>query len=398
MAADELEQVRAGLKAQTVPAGEPEVALFRRWTMAELLAADRTFRWTVRGLLVQNGYGMIGGAKKSLKSHVGDFVDVGIATGLPIFGHFEVDEVGPVVVYVGEGGRVPCTRRLERVAAAMGVRRLAEVPLEPTFDMAPIGSCRFEESLRRDLDEVGPVHFHLDPWYAYHPAAQAVNASNLYEEGALLARLSAKCVSAGASCLVTNHFNKTGSGAGLDRITQAGGGEWSDSWLLLSHRKDPDVGRGLFYLTLDIGSRQWGGATWDLDMDLGRFDPELGEYDGAITWDLHRAGSTAPAPRGRLLEIVSAQPWSLSREPLAKALGGSLAKARQAVDQATVLGEIASRQVSASRRNGRPYQVTVYGPPTFVQGERTNIDEGSAPTPLRLVTGLGTFVQGADDD
>ncbi len=56
--------------------------------------------------------------------------------------------------------------------------------------------------------------------YAYQGGA--VNASNLYERGELLASLSTPIVQAGASLLVVDHFNKTGAGRGLDRITQAG--------------------------------------------------------------------------------------------------------------------------------------------------------------------------------
>ncbi len=63
------------------------------------------------------------------------FVNLAMASGEKLFGHFEVDESGPVIAYVGEGGRVPYTRRLERVAAAMGVK-LADIPLFPRFDIA----------------------------------------------------------------------------------------------------------------------------------------------------------------------------------------------------------------------------------------------------------------------
>jgi AAA domain len=65
-------------------------------------------------------FGPIGG-EKSLKSYVLTSITLGLATGVPIFDHFKVDEPAPVVVYVGEGGRLPYTRRLKRIASAMGV-------------------------------------------------------------------------------------------------------------------------------------------------------------------------------------------------------------------------------------------------------------------------------------
>ena len=33
---------------------------------------------------------------------------------------------------------------------------------------------------------------------------------------------------------------------------------------------------GRFWLRLDVGSRQWGGTSWDLDLDIGRFNDVLG--------------------------------------------------------------------------------------------------------------------------
>jgi AAA domain len=147
------DKIAAELTGQAV--GGPGCFTTGQWrSWAELLATDQTFRWQVRGLLAKPTYGPIGGEKKSLKSYVATFVNLAMASGEKLFGHFEVDESGPVIAYVGEGGRVPYTRRLER--------------------------------------------------------------------GELLASLSTPIVQAGASLLVVDHFNKTGAGRGLDRITQAG--------------------------------------------------------------------------------------------------------------------------------------------------------------------------------
>jgi hypothetical protein len=370
---------------------EEPPSLFRRYSMSELLAADRTFRWTVRGMLVHPTYGMMGGAKKTLKTYVGTMIDIGIATGIPILGRFKVERPGPVVAYIGEGGRVPYTRRLERIAAAMGVTR-AEAPLYPSFDTAGIGTVTFNDSLRRDLVELEPVLVHIDPLYAYHPAS--VNASNLFEEGAMLADLSSMCLANDASCIVTTHFNKTGSGTGLDRITQAGGQEWSDTWFLLAHRKDPDVDRGLFWLTLEIGSRQWGGSTWNLDLDVGRF----GEYDGSITWDLHRAGAGPASVRDRVVSLVLANPEMFTREEIGKKIGGRATVCREAIDEATKRGQIRPSISDRVRTNGRSMRVTVYGPATAVASGGTDAYEGSEPPRLSLVTDDGTSVPSLDGD
>lgn len=343
-----------------VPLEQPESDLFRLWGPGELLDADRTFRWRVRGLLVHPTYGMLAGERKTLKSYLATFVNVAVASGVPVFGHFAVDEPAPVVAYVGEGGRVPYTRRLERVAAAMGVD-LRHLPLFSSFDVAPTSSEIFRETLARDLAERQPGLVTLDPLYAFHGAA--TNAANLFEEGALLSALSAPCVDAGASLLVLSHFNKTGNGRGLDRITQAGGQEWSDSWILMSHREAPDVAAGRFRLLLEVGSRQWGGSEWDLDLNVGSFDVDLGEFDGDITWDLRRhseAEDRANDLETNVLRLVETQPCQLTKEELAKAAGGNMKKARDLVTSLQAKGRIMPKTASRVRADGKSMPVSVY--------------------------------------
>jgi hypothetical protein len=340
------------------PEEEPASDLFRLWGPGELLDADRTFRWRVRGLLVHPTYGMLAGERKTLKSYLATFVNVAVASGVPVFGQFAVDEPAPVVTYVGEGGRVPYTRRLERVAAAMGVD-LRHLPLFSSFDVAPTTSEIFRETLARDLAERKPGLVLLDPLYAFH--GPATNAANLFEEGALLSALSAPCVDAGASLVVLSHFNKTGNGRGLDRITQAGGQEWSDSWMLLSHREAPDVAGGRFKLLLEVGSRQWGGTEWDLDLNVGRFDVDLGEFDGDITWDLRRSQvGASDGGAAKVLELVAERPGELVKEELARAAGGNLVKARALVVGLEDKGLIVPERAVRKRSDGRPHQVWAY--------------------------------------
>lgn len=349
--------------------------LFHRWTIKDLLAADRTFRWTLRGMLVRPTYGMVGGEQKTLKSYVSTFVDLAVATGTPLFDHFTVDDPGPVVAYIGEGGRIPFTRRLERIADAMGIT-LADADFHPTFDVAPASSLIFEESLHRDLDELHPALVHIDPWYAYHGAQS--EGKNLYAEGSLLSGLSQPCIDAGASLLVNHHFNQTGGSRGISRLTMAGAQEWVDSWVLLAHRQDPDVPNGRFYLDLSIGSRQWGGSNWELDLDVGRFDVDTAEYDGAITWDLRRAGgggaSAAHEGKVRILAAVLEHPGELGKEEAAKAAQMNLQTARQLVQKLTDDGLIVPRLADVETSDGRTRKVWRFWPSS---GPSDEADDGA---------------------
>ena len=351
---------------------DPASELFRRWTMPELLAEPDTFEWLIRGLLAQPTYGQIAGAMKTLKSYVLCFIMVGLASGEPIFDRFVPNGARPVLTYVGEGGRSLWTRRIRRVCAAMGVDP-ADIDLHPCFDVAPIGSLVFQESLRRDLDELEPALVGVDPWYTYHGAA--TRASDLHQEGALLNQLSMPCVETGAGVLVVNHFNQSGTGLSLKRITMAGSGEWADTWVLLEHRDEPDVENGLFRLTLEIGSRQWGGTTWDLDLDIGRFDMDTGSHDGQITWDLNRATTTSTSKvsakdrqRFAILEALADMPWQLTKTELRKVVGGNYTAFGAA------LGELVEEDRICHNKRSRDESVTKSRPVWGLRSTPPDVD------------------------
>jgi hypothetical protein len=253
------------------------------WRGHELVAQDHAFTWLVQGLVVAGSETVTGGVKKTLKSYVDTIVNVGLAAGVPILGRFAVPEPRPVKVYVGEGGTGPYARRLERVAAAMGVD-LKQVPLEVQFETAPVNSRTFRQWLEEDLAR-GYARISIDPLYAFHAD---VNAANLYERGRMLRQLSEPCTAAGVSVNIVDHFNKTGTGRGLERLTMTGMAEWADGWLLITHREKPDVEAGEFKLLLEVGGRQWGGKEWDLDLCVGAFDEDAGEHTGAVTWAVRK--------------------------------------------------------------------------------------------------------------
>jgi len=315
-------------------------ALFARHSAAELLAMPDRFDWLVAGMLARPTYGQAGGEPKTLKSTVNRIIGVGLAAGLPILGQFAVPHAMPWLVYSAEGGRVLFTRSTRRIAAAYGVNA-ADLPIHVSFDVAPIMSARFRGSLERDLREVQPGLTTLDPLYAYHGGA--VKASSLHEEGELLTTMSSACMDAGSSLIVVNHFNKTGNGSDLQRFTMTGAAEWSDSWLLVNHRTDPDVPGGRFWLRLIIGSRQWGGTSWDLDLNIGRFDEERGTHDGDITWDIRRTTQTRATESDHaatVLQVLEDRPWELTGEQLVAEVGGKAPTVRAVISALLQAGQI----------------------------------------------------------
>ena len=152
--------------------------------------------------------------------------------------------------------------------------------------------------------------------------------------------------------------------------------------MLLSHREAPDVPNGQFKLLLEVGSRQWGGTEWDLDLNVGRFDVELGEFDGDISWELRRHRDlVVDSHEAKVRALIAAHPWQLTREDLAKGMGGNLQFARAFISDLETKGAIGVRQVTRERSDGRKYSVWASGPVRAASDPETPLDaEGEACT------------------
>lgn len=248
----------------------------------------------INGYRVHDTFGTTAGEMKTLKSTVCMAVYVAQAAGVAALGHFQVPAPRPVLYVVGEGGETPFLRRLARIRDGYGLTSPDLDRFVYTVDTAPLTDPGF---LAAVLDQLGKLEAEtgttgtlvIDPKYAVHPAS--VDARNLLDEGAMLRRFTAPIVDAGWSLDIVDHFNQSGTGLNLKRVTMAGAGEWADSWTLLSHRETPDVNAGRFRLEMQVGSRQWGGATWWVDINLGRFDMDTLDHVGDMTWNV-----AAPAP------------------------------------------------------------------------------------------------------
>jgi AAA domain len=301
--------------------------------------------WKVTGLWCTDTHGELAGGEKTLKSYVGMILDVGLAAGVPVFGRFPVPQPGRILNLVGEGGRLGYWRRFGRVCDAYGIDAADVRPnLRVTFNTAHINSVFFEEELRAELGTYGPGLTHLDPWYAYAPTQ--VDSARLVEVGTALEAFGRLCAQGGSSSLINNHFNQTGVGNGLTRITGAGHAEWSDSWLLVRHREPPNVTAGKFRLRLDVGSRQWGGTSWDLDLDIGRFDVPTGQHDGPITWNIQPASTDLAAADAQdtkdakvlaakvnVLRVARRRKRPFTKTGLLKEVGGNAEDKSAAFDQ-----------------------------------------------------------------
>lgn len=277
--------------------GGPPLVALKRWSISELLAADLTYQWDIYNMVVRPTAGLDTGELKTLKTTIAQARHIGLAAGVPVLGHWVVPERRRVLCFVAEGGRVPYTRRLIRLCEAHGIDvHDLDGWLETIYDAAPLDSTTFRDSLRGHLSEFRPAFVQLDPLYPFQP--MSVDSNKLAQVGLMLNEVQAICAEHEATLWITMHMNQTGSGFDLKRIAGAGAGEWADSWCLLRHREAADVERGRFRLRLDIGSRQWGGAEYDVDLDIGRFDADKGAHDGPITFNVASAMTTTTTVDG----------------------------------------------------------------------------------------------------
>ena len=321
------------------------VVRFRYHRLGDRLSDIPPVEFDIAGYRIRPTFGTTAGELKTLKSTVAMAVYVAQAAGVAALGHFAVPRPRPVLYVVGEGGEVPFLRRMVRLRDAYGLTDADLAHFAYTADTAPMNDLSFVASILGQLESLEadagcPGTVIIDPKYAVHPAD--TDARNLMSEGAMLRAATAPIADAGWSFDLVDHFNQTGSGLGLKRVTMAGAGEWADSWTLLAHREQPKVDEGSFRLDMQVGSRQWGGADWWLDVELGRFDAELMEHDGDIRFTVRRPEDRTDdhgADEDAATALAITKVFQRARKPVTRTDVVTRVKGR-AVDTRRVLSEM----------------------------------------------------------
>jgi hypothetical protein len=320
----------------------------RKLTMlkpSELAQGVEPLKYLIKGVWPEAGFGPFGGQKKSLKTWCAMIHAVAVALGEPSFGFepWSVPRSRPVLYICGEGGERLVRRRLQRIAEMYGYA-LSDVPLYVVVGVAPFDSDEFRhqistytKAIRQEQAEP-PGLVVLDSLYNYHP--QDVEVSNLYGRGGVLASFQywIQSVTAdefspdGASLWTVDHFNKSGSGLDLDRYGQAGMNAWADSWWNAEViESDPEQGH--FVLRVVAASRQGYEHHYGIDITLGRFDTDRGEYEGnlkvVVTAGDPKPGrdkSTVPQHDigNAITELLTRDPYAYTKERAATTLAKSL--------------------------------------------------------------------------
>jgi hypothetical protein len=169
-----------------------------------------------------DAHGVLAAEQKAGKTWANLDLIVSVASGTPWMGIHPVDTQGPVLVFLGEGGKRKMLRRLRAICENRGVR-YEDLPIRLCFRVPHLTSQFHLAAIAEEVDTHKPVLVVVDPLYL---AARGAKTSQLNEMGEHLENLQHAVVNKGAALVVIHHWNKTGEGKGAKRMTGAGGAEW----------------------------------------------------------------------------------------------------------------------------------------------------------------------------
>lgn len=193
----------------------------------------------VDGLILQNETGMVIGEGGVYKTVLGLTTAAAVAVGEPLFGRFEVNESGPVLVVSEEDGAGVLRDRLEAIAHGHGwdpetvLRRVHLLALRgATFDEG-----RWRDHLAAEAQRVGAILAVLDPYSRLTRAAENSTDENK-ENIAFFSRLNRE----GVTVEVVHHAGKDFEGKSkLDRVRGASALNQAARWIYFLERSELGV-------------------------------------------------------------------------------------------------------------------------------------------------------------
>jgi len=189
--------------------------------LADLDDAAAEQRWLVRSLWARAGVGILGGAPKCCKSWLALDVAVSVASATPALGHFQVDDPGPVVLFMAEDPAPLVKQRAKGIAA----RRSLGLDTLPRHLIT-------EPALR----VLKPRLLVLDPFVRLH----RIDENDAGQVAAVLGFLRELQRRLDLAVLVVHHARKNGSAAQAGQNLRGSSDlhAWGDSNLYLKRKAD----------------------------------------------------------------------------------------------------------------------------------------------------------------
>lgn len=178
--------------------------------------------WLARPVWPADSHGVIGAEQKLGKTWMVLDLVVSVASDGVWLESFPVENPGPVLVFLGEGGERKMLRRL-RAIAELKKTDLESLPIELCMRVPHLTQAEHLEIVAQWVDELHPRLVVVDPLYL---AARGAKGSDLYAMGEHLEEIQHLTQKVGAALVIVHHWNKTGEGTGAARMSGAGPAEW----------------------------------------------------------------------------------------------------------------------------------------------------------------------------
>ena len=204
---------------------------------SDLDDGDTLARWLVDTLWARAAVGVLGGAPKCCKSWLALDLAVSVASGTACLGAFDVDDPGPVLLYMAEDAAPVVKARLSGICRARQIE-LASVPIHViTVPVLRLDRGRDQARLRDAVCRHAPRLLVLDPFVRLH----RIDENDAGEVSALLGYLRTLQRQHDVAVLVVHHARKNGGGGAQAGQALRGSGDfhaWGDSNLYVRRQKD----------------------------------------------------------------------------------------------------------------------------------------------------------------
>ena len=355
----------------------------------EFAATDHTLEWHIPQVLAIGQPCVVGGPSKSLKTSI--VMDLAVSLAAPIgnqfLGQFEAEPARRVLFVSAESGEATIKETAQRIGRtkAMGVR-LSDLNITWCFQAPRLSQDSDVEAIRRELEE-RPVDVAIfDPLYLCLLADNAnVSASDLYQMGPLLRKISKLCLDAGATPILVHHFNRPGAmsheAPTLENLAFAGIGEFARQWLLINRRQKYASGTGHHELWLAAGGSVGHSRLWAVDIDEGQLRDDFQGRRWCVTIrtpddmrevqrDERRMRAAENRSReddqtaDRIVEHLRANPAGDTENRIRSIVGSGQDRCRRALDRLQQNGRIESAQVTRQRQTYDGYRLIQDAPDT----------------------------------
>lgn len=186
---------------------EPTQTFYRLGDLIAEVDAMPPPTYLVEGVIPQGDYGVISADNKAGKTFVMMDLALSVAAGVPWVNLFPVNETGPVLIFVGEGGKRKIVRRVRAIARFKGIpdHQLFGLPIEISERAPKLMDESVLDELRVKVAELRPRLVIIDPLYL---AASGANTASLVEMGSLLEKAQHIAQRVGAALVISHHTKK----------------------------------------------------------------------------------------------------------------------------------------------------------------------------------------------